>query len=85
MMRSLRDSGEAQVTRRDDQVSRGNGNHVARYCAGIVKALMGLLWLQLVCLFDQEGGAMSSLIVMVPETRGWLLLKLGLMYFVFAA
>ena len=46
---------------------------------------MGLLWLQLVSLFDQEGGAVSSLIVMVAEARGWLLLGLALMYFVFAA
>jgi hypothetical protein len=52
---------------------------------GIVGALVGLLWLQLVSLFDQEGGAVSSLIVMVAEARGWLLLVLALMYFVFAA
>ena len=52
---------------------------------GIVGALVGLLWLQLVSIFDQESGAMSSLIVMVAEARGGLLLALALMYFVFAA
>lgn len=51
---------------------------------GIVGALVGLLWLQLVSVFGQEGGAVSSLIVMVAETRGWLLLVLALMYLAFA-
>jgi len=52
---------------------------------GIVGALVGLLWLQLVSLFDQGGGAMASLIVMMAEARGWLLIMLALMYVVFAA
>ena len=52
---------------------------------GFVGALVGMLWLQLVSIFDQESGAVSSLIVMVAEARGWLLLGLALMYFVFAA
>ncbi|WP_455389233.1 hypothetical protein [Petrachloros mirabilis] len=52
---------------------------------GIVGALVGLLWLELGSIFDQESGAVSSLIVMVAEARGWLLLVLALMYFVFAA
>jgi hypothetical protein len=51
---------------------------------GIVGVLVGLLWLQIGSIFDQGGGAMSSLIVMVAEARGWLLLVLALMYFVFA-
>lgn len=51
---------------------------------GIVGALAGLVWLQIVSIFDQEGGGMSSLIVMIAEARGWLLIVLALMYFVFA-
>ncbi len=52
---------------------------------GIVGALMGFLWLQIVSLFDQGNGAMSSLMVMMAEARGWLLIVLALMYIVFAA
>ena len=46
---------------------------------------MGLLWLQLVSTFDQESETLSSLVVMVAEVIGWLVLMLALMYFVFAA
>ena len=52
---------------------------------GIVGTLVGLVWLQVASLFDQESGVMSSLIVMMAELRGWLLIVLALMYFVFAA
>ena len=51
---------------------------------GIVGALVGLLWLQIVSIFDQEGGAMSSLIVMMAEVRGWVLIFLSLLYLLFA-
>jgi hypothetical protein len=52
---------------------------------GIVGALVGLLWLQIVSIFDQEGGAISSLIVMMAEAKGWLMIALALMYVLFAA
>jgi hypothetical protein len=50
---------------------------------GILATLVGLLWLQLGSIFDQEGEVLSSIIVMVAQVRGWLVL--ALMYFVFAA
>jgi hypothetical protein len=52
---------------------------------GILATLVGLLWLQLGSIFDQEGEVLSSIIVMVAQVRGWLALVLALMYFVFAA
>ena len=52
---------------------------------GILATLVGLLWLQIGSIFDQGDEAMSSLIAMVAQARGWLLLVLALMYFVFAA
>lgn len=50
---------------------------------GIVGILMGLLWLQIGSIFDQEGGAISSLIVMIAEVRGWSLVVLSLLYLLF--
>jgi len=52
---------------------------------GILGGLAGLLWLQIVSIFDQESGVMSSLIVMMAEAKGWLLIALALMYLLFAA
>jgi hypothetical protein len=52
---------------------------------GILGILVGLLWLQLSSIFDQEGGVVSPIIVMVAEASGWLALVLALMFFVFAA
>lgn len=51
---------------------------------GIFALLVGLLWLQLGSIFDQEGGGMSSIIVMIAELRGWSLVVLSLFYFLFA-
>src|SRR5258705_8148113 len=52
---------------------------------GILGGLAGLLWLQIVSIFDQGSGVMSSLIVMMAEAKGWLLIALALMYLLFAA
>ena len=52
---------------------------------GIIGGLAGLLWLQIVSIFDQESGAMSSLMVMIAEAKGWILITLALMYVLFAA
>jgi hypothetical protein len=51
---------------------------------GFLGALVGLLWLQVVSIFAQEGGGISSLIVMLAEVRGWALIVLSLLYFLFA-
>jgi hypothetical protein len=51
---------------------------------GIFAFLVGFLWLQVGSIFDQEGGGMSSLIVMMAEARGWALIVLSLLYFLFA-
>jgi hypothetical protein len=51
---------------------------------GVGGALVGLLWLQVVSIFAQEGGGISSLIVMLAEARGWALIILSLLYFLFA-
>jgi hypothetical protein len=55
------------------------------FAQGIVGGLVGLLWLQIVSIFDQGTGAVSSLVVMIAEAKGWLLIALALMYFLFAA
>ena len=51
---------------------------------GFLGALVGLVWLQVVSIFAQEGGGISSLIVMLAEVRGWVLIILSLLYFLFA-
>jgi hypothetical protein len=51
---------------------------------GFLGALVGLVWLQVVSIFAQEGGGISSLIVMLAEARGWALIILSLLYFLFA-
>jgi hypothetical protein len=51
----------------------------------IIGGLAGLLWLQIVSIFDQGSGAVSSLMVMIAEMKGWLMIALALMYFLFAA
>ena len=52
---------------------------------GIVAFLVGFLWLQVGSIFDQEdGGGMSSIIVMIAEFRGWSLIVLSLLYLLFA-
>jgi hypothetical protein len=51
---------------------------------GFLGALVGLVWLQVVSIFAQEGGGISSLIVMLAEVRGWALIILSLLYFLFA-
>ena len=51
---------------------------------GILGALVGLVWLQVGNIFDQEDGAMSSLIAMTAEVRGWSRIILSLLYILFA-
>jgi hypothetical protein len=51
---------------------------------GILGALVGLVWLQISNIFDQEGGAMSSLIGTMAEARGWSRIALSLLYLLFA-
>jgi hypothetical protein len=51
---------------------------------GFLGALVGLVWLQVVSIFAQEGSGISSLIVMLAEVRGWALIILSLLYFLFA-
>ena len=52
---------------------------------GTIGGLAGLLWLQIVSIFDQGNGAVSSLLVMIAEAKGWILITLALMYVLFAA
>lgn len=51
---------------------------------GIIGGLAGLLWLQIVSIFDQGNGAVSSLMVMIAEAKGWIMIALAVMYVVFA-
>ena len=51
---------------------------------GILGVLVGLVWLLISNIFDQEGGAMSSLIAMTAEVRGWSRIILSLLYILFA-
>jgi hypothetical protein len=52
---------------------------------GIIGGLAGLLWLQIVSIFDEGNGTVSSLLVMIAEAKGWFLIALALMYVLFAA
>ena len=52
---------------------------------GMIGGLAGLLWLQIVSIFDQGNGAVSSLLVMIAEAKGWILITLALIYVLFAA
>jgi hypothetical protein len=52
---------------------------------GIIGGLAGLLWLQIVSIFDEGNGAVSSLVMMIAEAKGWFLIALALMYGLFAA
>jgi hypothetical protein len=51
----------------------------------IIGGLAGLLWLQIVSIFDQGNGTVSSLLVMIAEAKGWFLIVLALTYVLFAA
>ncbi len=51
---------------------------------GILGVLVGLVWLLISNSFDQEGGAMPSLIAMTAEVRGWSRIVLSLLYILFA-
>jgi hypothetical protein len=51
---------------------------------GFLGALVGLVWLQVVSLLEQEAGEISSLIVIMAEARGWALIVLSMLYFLFA-
>jgi hypothetical protein len=52
---------------------------------GIVGVLVGMGLLQLASIFEQRGGPLSLLIVMLAEVKGWLWITLSLMYVLFAA
>ena len=51
---------------------------------GFLGVLVGLVWLLISNIFDQEGGAMPSLIAMTAEVRGWSRIVLSLLYILFA-
>ena len=69
-------------------MTRSRGLTVIAWLAlaqGMIGGLAGLLWLQIVSIFDQGNGTVSSLMVMIAEAKGWILITLALMYVLFAA
>jgi hypothetical protein len=52
---------------------------------GVVCLLVALIWLQIASIFVPESGITSSFVAMMGMARGWVLIALALMYFLFAA
>ena len=52
---------------------------------GILLSLVALLWLQIASIFAPESGVTSSIVTMLAMAKGWVLIALALMYFIFAA
>ena len=52
---------------------------------GVVCILIAFIWIQIASFFAQESGIRSSFVAMVGMARGWVLIVLALMCFVFAA
>jgi len=52
---------------------------------GILLTFIALLWLQIANIFAPESGVTSSLVTMLAMAKGWVLIALALMYFIFAA
>lgn len=52
---------------------------------GVIAILVALIWLQIASIFTPESGIRSSFVAMMGMARGWVLIALALMYFVFAA